>query len=54
MHDVTFAKEKARFLKTCVLFKQALAQRFESKMQTGRTQERGSVGPVVLRHLMQM
>lgn len=38
----------------CVLFKQALAQRFESKMQTGRTQERGSVGPVVLRDLMQM
>lgn len=54
MHDVTFAKEKAPFLKTCVLFKQALAQRFESKMQTGRTQERGSVGPVVLRDLMQM
>lgn len=38
----------------CVLFKQALAQCFESKMQTGRTQERGSVGPVVLRDLMQM
>lgn len=40
MHGVTFAKEKAPFLNTCVLFKQALAQRFESKMQTRRTQER--------------